>query len=89
MSPDDPIDGGERAAPGDEGIELDGGSQTGPELAIGLYDRLTGRGAEIVYEFEDVRVDVPSRAGEDAVHARWYLDGTMRIRTNEQGRQRR
>jgi len=39
---------------------------TWPELAIGLYDRLTGRGAEIVYEFEDMQVDVPSGTGEDA-----------------------
>jgi len=25
---------------------------TWPDLAIGLYDRLTGRNAEIIYEFE-------------------------------------
>ncbi|MEY3032531.1 MAG: hypothetical protein RLZZ622_1006, partial [Planctomycetota bacterium] len=25
-----------------------------PDLAIGLYDRLTGRQAEIAYEFEDL-----------------------------------
>ena len=26
---------------------------TWPDLAISLYDRLTGRGAEIAYEFEE------------------------------------
>jgi len=57
---------------------------TWPELAIGLYDRLTGRGAEIVYEFEEMAVDVPSTTGEDAEHARWRLDGTVRITTREQ-----
>jgi hypothetical protein len=56
---------------------------TWPELAIGLYDRLTGRGAEIVYEFEEMEVDVPSATGEDADHARWRLDGTVRITTRE------
>jgi hypothetical protein len=58
-------------------------TSTWPELAIGLYDRLTGRGAEIVYEFEDMAVDVPSKVGEDAEHAHWRLDGTLRITTRE------
>lgn len=54
-----------------------------PELAIGLYDRLTGRGAEIVYEVEDLEVAVPSKVGEDAEHAHWQIDGTVRITTDE------
>jgi len=58
-------------------------TRTWPELAIGLYERLTGRGAEIAYEFEDMQVDVPDRVGEDANHARWRLDGTLTIRTSE------
>ncbi len=58
-------------------------TQTWPELAIGLYERLTGRGAEIAYEFEEMSVDVPDRVGEDAEHARWRLDGTLTIRTSE------
>lgn len=57
---------------------------TWPELAIGLYERLTGRGAEITYEFEDMEVDVPSKTGEDAEHARWRVDGTLRITTDEE-----
>jgi hypothetical protein len=56
---------------------------TWPELAIGLYDRLTGRGAEISYEFIDMEVDVPSKTGEDAEHARWRVDGEVKIRTEE------
>lgn len=56
---------------------------TWPELAIGLYDTLTGRGAEIIYEFEDMAVDVPSKVGDDADHAHWRLDGTVRITTRE------
>jgi hypothetical protein len=56
---------------------------TWPDLAIGLYDRLTGRGAEIIYEFEDMAVQVPSGTGDDADHAEWGLDGTVRITTRE------
>ena len=58
-------------------------TETWPELAIGLYDRLTGRGAEITYEFEDMEVDVPSKTGDDADYAQWRVDGTMRITTKE------
>ena len=28
-----------------------------PDLAIGLYDRLTGRNAEISYEFDDLHLN--------------------------------
>ncbi|WP_048075313.1 hypothetical protein [Haloquadratum walsbyi] len=54
-----------------------------PDLAIGLYDRLTGRGAEIIYDFEDMEVEVPSGTGEDAEHAQWRVDGTVRVTTRE------
>ncbi|WP_267642607.1 hypothetical protein [Haloarchaeobius amylolyticus] len=57
---------------------------TWPELAIGLYDRLTGRGAAITYDFEDMTVMVPSKAGKGAKHAEWHLDGKLTITTMEQ-----
>lgn len=56
---------------------------TWPDLAISLYDRLTGRGAEIIYEFEGMEVRVPSGTGEDAEHAHWEIDGTVSITTRE------
>ena len=58
-------------------------TRTWPDLAIGLYDRLTGRNAEITYEFENMEVDVPSKAGDDPEFAHWRLDGTIRIATRE------
>lgn len=58
---------------------------TWPELAIGLYDKLTGRNAEITYEFDNLEVAVPSGTGGDAEHAHWKLNGTLRIRTRDQG----
>jgi hypothetical protein len=54
-----------------------------PDLAIGLYDRLTGRGAEITYEFDDLEVSVPSMATEDASYAKWKFNGTIRIKTRD------
>ena len=56
-----------------------------PELAIGLYDRLTGRNAEISYEFSDMHIKIPSGTGASAEHAEWVLGGTVKIRTTEKG----
>jgi hypothetical protein len=61
----------------------DRGTQTWPELAIGLYDALTGRGAEITYNFDNVEVMVPSSATAGAAHAPWKINGTLRIRTRD------
>ncbi len=58
---------------------------TWPDLAIGLYDKLTGRNAEITYEFEDFELHVPSSASKDAEHAQWKMNGTLKIRTTENG----
>ncbi len=52
-----------------------------PDLAIGLYDRLTGINAEITYEFDKMHVQVPSGTGPGAEHAEWVLDGKLKIRT--------
>lgn len=60
-------------------------TKTWPELAISLYDKLTGRGAEISYNFEDFELYVPSSASEDAVHAKWKMNGTLRITTSDKG----
>jgi len=56
-----------------------------PELAIGLYDKLTGRGAEITYEFEELNVSIPSAASPEAAHAQWKLNGKLKIRTADHG----
>lgn len=54
-----------------------------PELAIGLYDQLTKRNAEIAYDFDDFQLSVPSSTGADAVHAHWKLNGGIRITTRD------
>lgn len=57
--------------------------QTWPDLAIALYDRLTGRGAEITYEAKDLEVHVPDRVGENVTHTPWKVSGTLKIRTRD------
>jgi hypothetical protein len=59
-------------------------TQTWPELAIGLYDKLTGRGAEITYEFSALEVSVPSSTAPGAQHATWRINGTVKIRTKDE-----
>jgi len=61
------------------------GTTTWPELAMALYDKLTGRGAEITYVFEDFEVLVPSKAAPDATHGHWKLNGTLKIKTKDSG----
>ena len=56
-------------------------TKTWPELAIGLFEQLTGKEAEIIYEFEGMEVEVPSGTGPKAEHALWKLNGIIKIRT--------
>lgn len=56
-----------------------------PDLAVGLYDRLTGRNAEITYEFDDMHVKIPSGTGPGTTHAEWVFTGTLKIRTQDLG----
>ncbi len=58
-------------------------THTWPELAIGLYDKLTGRGAEITYDFENFAVTIPSGTGDAAAHATWKMNGILKIRTRD------
>ncbi|MEC9374243.1 MAG: hypothetical protein VYC34_10385 [Planctomycetota bacterium] len=62
---------------------MDNGRKEWPDLAIELYDKLTGRGAEITYEFDNMEVDIPSGTGNGSQHARWKLNGALKIRTRD------
>lgn len=56
---------------------------TWPDLAIDLYDKLTGRGAEISYEFDDFEIAVPNGTGSAASTANWKVKGLLKIRTRD------
>ena len=60
-------------------------TKTWPDLAIGLYDRLTGRNAVINYQFDNMSIEVPSGTGPEAEHAKWVLNGSMKITTSDNG----
>ena len=56
-------------------------TKTWPELAIGLYDRLTERNAEIAYNFDNFQVGIPSSTDTNAEHAHWKLQGSLSVAT--------
>lgn len=64
-------------------MEKDTHTRTWPELAIGLYDKLTGRNAEISYHFQNLEVSVPSGTGNEADHALWKINGNLTIHTRD------
>ncbi len=66
--------------------EMQPETTTWPEFAEGLYGFLTGRGATIEYDFEQLEILVPRHASDDSPQAKWKLNGTVRIRTSERGR---
>lgn len=53
-----------------------------PDLAIGLYDKLTGRNAVITYEFDNMNIHVPGGVGSKE-KAEWTLNGKVIISTSE------
>jgi hypothetical protein len=57
-------------------------TETWPDLAIGLYDKLTGRNAKITYEFDNMQVHVPQSVGSKE-KAEWQLNGKVIISTTE------
>ncbi|MFT6924705.1 MAG: hypothetical protein ACJAZP_000263 [Psychromonas sp.] len=54
-----------------------------PDMAIDLYDKLTGRGAEITYALENMEIWIPSGTGDDATHAKWKVNGTIKISSRD------
>lgn len=56
-------------------------TKTWPELAIGLYDQLTERNAEIAYNFDNFELAIPSSTDAGAAHAHWKLNGGIRVTT--------
>ncbi len=57
-------------------------TESWPDLAIGLFDKLTGRNAVINYNFENLKVGVPSKVGSPD-SAEWTLNGKVSITTSE------
>lgn len=60
-------------------------TDTWTDLFGGLYDRLTGSNAEIIYDFDSLEIDVPSSTKKNAPYAHWKFNGTLRISTRDKG----
>ena len=52
------------------------------ELMGELFDRLTGKGAEITYNFENLEIDIPKAVGpggQNMGSAKWTINGRLVI----------
>ena len=56
--------------------------ETWPDLAVGLYDKLTGRDAQITYEFDNFKLNVPTKVGSEA-KTEWQMNGKLKITTSD------
>ena len=55
-----------------------------PDFAIVLYDLLTGRKAEITYQFDNLEIFVPLSSGANPEHAVWKVNGAVKVRAREE-----
>lgn len=55
------------------------------DLGAKMWSFLTGREAAIHYEFEQMSIEVPRDTGTNAPRATWKVNGTLTIRTSDQG----
>lgn len=56
-------------------------------LLTDLFDRLTGKGAEISYNFESLEIDIPRAAGpqgQELGSAKWVVNGRLTITARTQ-----
>lgn len=54
------------------------------EFGHELWAYLTGKGAVIEYELDNMTIEVPKTTGPDSPRATWKMHGTLRIRTSDQ-----
>lgn len=59
---------------------------TWPDFAAGLYDKLSGRGSEITYSFDDLNIFIPAKLGQSD-HFHWKLTGDIKISTENNDNQ--
>ncbi len=61
----------------------DNGTTDITDIAREMWSYLTGKGATVEYNFENMQVEVPKTTGPDSPRAVWKLDGTLRIKTTD------
>ena len=55
-----------------------------PDFAIALFDLLSGRKAEVTWQFENMEVHIPIATGTDTEYAVWRFNGTLKVRAREE-----
>jgi hypothetical protein len=55
-----------------------------PDFAIALFDLLSGRKAELTWEFENMEVHVPITTGTNTEYAVWKFNGLLKVRAREE-----
>ena len=58
--------------------------ETWPDVAIALFDLLTGRKAEVTWEFENLELHVPLAVGTNTEYAVWKVNGVLKVRAREE-----
>ncbi len=53
------------------------------EIGQEMWSYLTGKGASVEYNFENMLIEVPKTTGPNSPRAIWKIDGTLRIKTND------
>lgn len=57
---------------------------TWPDFAVILFDLLSGRKAEVTWDFENFEIHVPLTSGTDAEYAIWKVHGVLKVRAREE-----
>lgn len=63
------------------------GSSQWPDLMAQLFDRLTGKGTKITYEFHDLEINIPRATGpqgQELGSAKWTVNGRIVITAETQ-----
>jgi hypothetical protein len=55
-----------------------------PDVAVTLFDLLTGRKAEVTWKFERMEVHVPITTGSNTEYAVWKINGVLKVRAREE-----
>ena len=61
-----------------------GEKTTWPDVAVILFDLLSGRKAEVTWEFERMEIHVPITTGSNTEYAIWKVNGVLKVRAREE-----
>ena len=72
------------ALQGVENMNDRGEKTTWPDVAVILFDLLSGRKAEVTWEFERMEIHVPITTGSNTEYAIWKVNGVLKVRAREE-----